>query len=188
CVVARLGAILADPLEAGAWILIEAPALGAMIAGRLGPVERPLALAPIEAADVARAHRGPYDALLVDVGAANTEVRLRHVIDLGQRGGRRMGPGHESHDRRGAAEDSDRAPDRAIDGARHDGVEAAGDPLVLGRIDRLVGLDVVVALAVAVGVEHERRPALRFRRVARPSELLRVAPAHNLPAAPRPQG
>src|SRR5262245_51248500 len=52
-VVARLGAVLADALEARARILIEAPALGAVITGGRRPVERSLALAPVEAADVA---------------------------------------------------------------------------------------------------------------------------------------
>jgi len=35
-------------------------------------------------------------------------------------------------------------------------IKAGDDALVLARVDRLVGLDVVVALAVAVGVEDER--------------------------------
>src|SRR5262245_18402114 len=111
-VVARLRAVLADPLEAGPRVLIEAPALGTVITCGLRILERPLALAAVEAADVARAHRGPHDALLVDVGATNAEVRLRYVVDLGERGRRRIGTRHEPHDRRGAAEDVDRAPDR----------------------------------------------------------------------------
>src|SRR5262249_58308202 len=49
-VVARLGAILADPLEAGPGILIEAPTFGTVVARGLRPVERPLALSPIEPA------------------------------------------------------------------------------------------------------------------------------------------
>src|SRR5262249_14159748 len=52
-VIARFGAVLADALEARPRILIEGPALGAVIAGRFRPVERALALAPIEAANVA---------------------------------------------------------------------------------------------------------------------------------------
>src|SRR5882672_2658152 len=65
-VVARLGAVLADSLKARARILVEGPALGAMIARGLRSVERPLALAPIEAADVAASHRRPHDPLPVD--------------------------------------------------------------------------------------------------------------------------
>ena len=44
-VIARLGAVLADALEARTRILVEAPALRAVIAGRLRPVQRTLALA-----------------------------------------------------------------------------------------------------------------------------------------------
>ena len=58
-VVARLGAVLADALEARARILVERPALGAVIAGRLRPVERPLALAAIEAAEMCRCRATP---------------------------------------------------------------------------------------------------------------------------------
>src|SRR5712675_2890239 len=43
-VIARLGAVLADAFEAGAGILMERPALGAVIAGRLRSVERRFAL------------------------------------------------------------------------------------------------------------------------------------------------
>src|SRR6266481_3901252 len=52
-VVARLGAVLPDALEAGTGVLIEGPAFRAVIAGGLRPIERPLAPATVEAADVA---------------------------------------------------------------------------------------------------------------------------------------
>src|SRR5205809_2745627 len=81
-VVARLRAVLADALEARARILIEGPAFGTMIAGRLRPVERPLALAPVAASHVPAAHGGQDDPVPVDVGAADAEVRLRDVVDL----------------------------------------------------------------------------------------------------------
>src|SRR6266508_672701 len=51
-VVARLGAVLAEAGEAGARILVERPALRTMVAGRRRPVERALALAPVEAGKV----------------------------------------------------------------------------------------------------------------------------------------
>src|SRR6185436_16289861 len=54
-VVARLGAVLANALESGTRILMERPALRAVIARRLRTVERRFALAPIEAADVSAA-------------------------------------------------------------------------------------------------------------------------------------
>src|ERR1700704_2822985 len=55
-VIARLGAVLADAFEAGAGVLIDGPALGAMIAGGGRPIERALALAAVEAAEVAARH------------------------------------------------------------------------------------------------------------------------------------
>src|SRR5262245_31294630 len=60
-IVARLGAVLTDSLKAGAGVLIEGPALRAMIASGRGPVERALALAPVEASNVAAAERRPHD-------------------------------------------------------------------------------------------------------------------------------
>src|SRR5689334_16918886 len=66
-VVARLGAVLADALEARAGILVERPALGAVVPGRLRPVERAFAQPPVEDAHVAAREGYPYTALLVDV-------------------------------------------------------------------------------------------------------------------------
>src|SRR5207253_3975197 len=48
---------------------------------------------------------------------------------------------------------------------------------VLRRVDRLVRLDICVAFAVAVGVENERRPALRSHLVAGLLEHLAIEPA-----------
>ena len=81
----------------------------------------------------------------------------------------------DAHDAAGIAQHG--APDRAVRRADGDAVEVHRDPLVLGRIDRLVGLDIGVALAVAVGVEDERRPALRLLLVAGLLEHLAVQPA-----------
>src|SRR6202795_1118500 len=47
-VIARLGAVLADAVEAGAGILMDGPAFRAMIAGGGRPVERALALVAVE--------------------------------------------------------------------------------------------------------------------------------------------
>src|SRR5438067_2489348 len=44
-IVARLGTVLADAFEAGAGILVERPALGAVVAGGFRAVERAFALA-----------------------------------------------------------------------------------------------------------------------------------------------
>ena len=59
--------------------------------------------------------------------------------------------------------------------------------LSLVGIERLVGLDVVVALAVAVGVEDKRRPPLRLHRIAGLVEHLGVEPADHRAAAAGPQ-
>src|SRR2546429_7084520 len=72
-VVARFGAVLADAFEAGPRILVQRPALRALIAGRLGSVERTPALAAVEAADMTARERHPDHALAVDVAAARTE-------------------------------------------------------------------------------------------------------------------
>ena len=185
-VVARLGAVLADALEARARILVERPALRAVIAGRLRAVERTLALAPVEAADVAARERHPHHALAVDVGAAHAEARHRHVVDFRQRGLRRVRSRERSaRSRRGCRAATPRSSRRPGSASRR---RSRRDALVLRRIERLVGLDVVVALAVAVGVEHERRPALRLRRVAGLVEHLGVEPAdHAAPPPLRPQ-
>src|SRR5262249_43616480 len=157
-----LGAVLADAFEAGPRILVERPALRAMIARRLGSVERTFALAAVEAADVAARERHPDDAPAGGVAPARAEAREPGVVDFRKRGLRRVGAGIEPHDRTRAR--AQRAPDRAVDRVRHHRVEHLRDALVLGRIDWLVRLDIVVALAVAVGVEDERRPSLRLRR------------------------
>ena len=84
------------------------------------------------------------------------------MVDFGERRMGRIGPGIESNQRGRAAEDSDGAPDRAIDGARAHGIEASCDALVPGGIERQVGFDMVVTPAVAIRVEHERRPPCAF--------------------------
>src|SRR5262249_37347754 len=48
-VVARLGAPVLEALEGRPWILVEREAFGAVVAGRARPIERTLALAPVEA-------------------------------------------------------------------------------------------------------------------------------------------
>jgi hypothetical protein len=90
---------------------------------------------------------------------ARPEARHRHVVDFSKRGPGRIGARIDPDDRAGAR--TQRPPHGAVGGAHHHRTEHLCDPLVLGGIDRLVGLDIVVALAVAVGVEDQRRPALR---------------------------
>src|SRR5262245_49118688 len=119
---------------------------------------------------MATRERRPDYALLVDVCAANTKSRQGHVVDFRQRSLCRIRTWNDPCYR--ARESSDRAPDGTIGWTRHDGVEAGHDPLVLGRVDRLVRLDVGVALTIAIRIEDQRRPALRFGDIARLVENL----------------
>src|SRR5262249_7052662 len=144
-VVARLDAVIADAVEARARILVELPALGAVIAGGLRPVERALAQAAVEAADVAAREGDPHHALRIDVAAAHAEARHRHVVDLGERRLRRIGAGSKPHDRTGVGADG--APDRAVDRVRHHRVEHLANAPILARIEWLVRLGVFAALA-----------------------------------------
>ena len=82
----------------------------------------------------------------------------------------------------------DRPPHRTVIRVRHHRVEPGVHALVLGRIDGgRRARRIVVAAAVAVGVEDQRRPALRLRRITSLQEHLRVHPAHHGAAAARPQ-
>src|SRR6267142_1750368 len=184
--VARLGAVLADALEARARILVERPALGAVVAGRLRAVERAFAQAAVEYAHVAARERDPHAPLLVDIAAARAEAGQRDVVLLGQRFVRILGR-IDAHD--GARAAAQRAPHRTVNRARHYRVEGRTDAHVLGRIHRLARLGVLVAHAVAVGVEHQRGPALRLLDVAGLVEHLGVDPADVSSSAPgaRPQ-
>ena len=185
-VIARLRAVVADAFEAGTRVLVERPAFGAVIAGRLRSVERTFALAAIERPEVTARERHPDHAFRIDVAAADAKAGRGNVIDLGDRGLRRIASEHDAHD--GARVAAIRAPDRSVLRVRHDGVEADVHPLVLRRIHRLIGLDIGVALAVAVGVEHERRPPLRLPDVAGLVVHLRVDPSEDVAAAAEPDG
>src|SRR5437879_4816028 len=102
---------------------------------------------------MAARQRRPEDALAVDVAAARPVAGHWRFIDLGQgRVGRIWSRVYANHIA-GVPERS--APDRPIDRVHRDRIEARDDALVLDRVDRLIGLDIIVALAVAVGVEDE---------------------------------
>src|SRR5690606_10898386 len=103
-VVARLGARLRPSFEARPGKAIERPAFAAMVAGRLGTVQRALALASVERAEMTAAERDPDDAFAVDVRAARAEARQRNAVDLGERGRGWARPGIETHDCTGKAE------------------------------------------------------------------------------------
>ena len=89
--------------------------------------------------------------------------------------------GIDAHDRAGAA--AQRTPDRAVRRARHHRIERRAEAHVLVRILRLARLGVFVALAVAVGVDHQGGPALRLLDVAGLVEQLGVDPADVAAAA-----
>src|ERR1700722_12944950 len=181
-VVARLGAVVADALEARARIFVERPAFRAMIAGRFRSVERAFALTAIESAEMAAGQRHPGHAFAVDIAAARTKTRHRDIIDF-----RELGLGIETRHAAFAGEYADREPDRAVDRIRHHRIGArAADPHVLVRIRRLARLGVIVELAVAVGVEHEWRPALRLFDAAGLIEHFGVKPAGEITAARGP--
>ena len=113
-VVARLGAArIGDAFQLRQRLGIERPAFGAVLAGRRRPVQRPLALAAIEAGQVAARERRPDDAVAIDVHAARREARVRRIVerrlvDFGERGLRRIRPGIEPDD--GAGKPEHRCP------------------------------------------------------------------------------
>src|SRR4051812_23573102 len=84
-VIARLGTVVADALEAWTWVLMKRPAFGTMIARCLGTVERAFAQAPVEYAHVTARQRNPHTALHVDVAAARAKAGQRYVVLLGER-------------------------------------------------------------------------------------------------------
>src|SRR5262249_39978865 len=155
---------------------IERPALGAQVPFRgTRSIERPLALAAIEAGDVSARQGDPCSPLSIDVEPAHSISRRRDFVDFGERG---LGwIRSELHANDPTRVTDVRSPDRAIERTVGDAVEPEPDALVLGGIIRLVGFGVRVPLAIAVGVDDERRPALGLPRVARLPEHLRVHPA-----------
>ena len=129
--------------------------------------------------------RHPHHSLAIDVAAAHAEAGHGHGEHFSQRRLRWIRAWHQTDHRARRAERS--APDRSVGGVRHHSVERRVHAHVPGGIHRLARLGIGVALAVAVGVEHQRRPALRFRGVSAAVELLRVQPADDGAAAAGPQ-
>src|SRR5207247_9891783 len=157
----------------GEWM--ERPALATVLPGRGGPVERPLTPAPVEAREMSARQRRPDDAAAIDIHAAWSVSREGRLEHFRQRRRRRIRSRIEPNDVTGKAQD--RAPYGPVGRVHGDSVEGRRDPLILGGIDRLVGLHIVVPLAVAVGVEAEGGPTLSFRLVAGLVERLPVQPA-----------
>ena len=133
-----------------------------MVAGRVRPVQRVLAFAAIEADQAAVRAGSPEHAVLVDVSAADADAVLRNGVEF-----RQFGLGIKPQEAGLADEHVHGVPDRTVGRMRHHRVGArAGDPHVLVCLRRRARLRVFVDLAVAVGIENERRPALRFDGIA----------------------
>ena len=118
----------------------------------------------------AREH-GPHHAVGRKIDAARAVALIGRQVDFCERGLRRVRARHQTDDvaRLVHPRETDvhrLAPDRIVDRARLDAIERRHHPLVLGGVERLVGLDVLVAFAVAVGVEDDWGPTLRLHLVA----------------------
>src|SRR5271155_1496295 len=110
---------------------MKAPALGAVIAGGRGAVERTLAPTPIELTQVSARQGHPHHALGVDVGAAHAETGRGYIVDFAQASTR-----VEANEGTGEAE-GHRSPNAAIGRVRHDGVQADRQSPVARGIRRL---------------------------------------------------
>src|SRR5215813_9224725 len=176
---APIEALGKEPHRIGPGQRIERPALRPVPACSSRAIEH-LAFAPVEGTHVAAGERHPDDAVAIDVHAARRVARHRRLVDFGQRRSRRVITEVDARNRSRKAEH--RSPDRAVDRAYGDAVDAHRHALILRWIDRLLGIDIVVALAVAVRVEHERRQSLRLLLVAGLVEHRGVEPAEHLVA------
>src|SRR5438477_443365 len=137
----------------------------------------------------------PDDAVGVNVEASRREaldaglrVVPRQLVPFRQSGSGRVRARVQPDD--GAGEAEHRAPDGAVGGTHGNAIKGGRYAFVLRRIDRLIGLHIIVALAVAVGIENQRRPALRFLLIMSLFEHLRVEPSDYVAAAAAagPQG
>src|SRR5207302_7091536 len=143
--------------------LIERPAFGAMRARRSRPIQD-LAFPPVKATKMPARKRYPEHAVVIDVSAARSEARRWHFVDFTKRGLRGIRSRLNPNDLTGISHHG--SPHRTVGGTDADGVYVYQNPFVLCGIDRLIGLYVCVTLAVAVRVEDEWRPALRFHFIA----------------------
>src|SRR5438128_2981784 len=157
------------------------------------PVERSLTFPTIKACELSTREHRPHDVIAVHVHATRSKslprcfgIVERHFIDFSKRCGRRIRSWDEPNERAGHAEG--RTPNCAINRAGSHAVEGRINALVLGWINRLVGLDVGVSLSVAVGVENEWCPPLRFCFVFGFQVDLRVEPALDHATTGEPQG
>src|SRR5262249_5941890 len=157
-------------------------------------VERALAFATIEACEMAACKWSPNDAVARDIESAGREalnrgfrIFPRQFVDFSERGLGRIRPWVDSDNPTWKTED--RSPNGTIRPIDSHAIERTGAAFILHWIDGLIGLDVRVALAVAVRIEDERRPTLRFLFVAGLIEHLHVQPTNDITtaAAGRPE-
>src|ERR1700730_15869197 len=87
-VVTRLDAHLRHVHESRTRQTMEAPAFGAVIAGRRRPVERTSAFAPIELPQMPARQRYPHPAVAIDIGGAYAEAGRGYIVDLAEPGAR----------------------------------------------------------------------------------------------------
>src|SRR5262245_814914 len=154
-----------------------------MIAGRIGAIERTLTLAAVEADQTTVRARAPDYAVPVDVASAHANSLLWNSVELGEKG-----LGVEAQEAGRAGENIERVPDRTVGRMWHHGVGAgARDPYVFARFGRLAGFCIFVDLAVGVGVEHERCPALRLGGIASFLPHLGIDPTGYWAGARKPQ-
>src|SRR5258705_7708023 len=160
-VVARFrAAAFGDVLELRAWERRQRPAFRTQLAiSGLRAVEWAFALAAVEGAEMTARQRHIGYAVAVDVVAARSEAWERRLVDFRQ-------PGLGIKTENVARIAKHRAPYRAVGRVHTDPVKGGSEPLILGGIDGLIRLHVFIDLAVAVGVDDDREPALRLVLVA----------------------
>ena len=162
-------------------LAVERPALGTTLTGSLR-IARRLALTAIERGEMsARAPVLPDHALMIGFDAARSEdldrLIRRRLVKLGLAGNRRVRAALETHQALGAAADAG-APQAAVFRIDGDGIAAEVDPVILGRVDRLIGLGPPPCnLAVVVRVEYCRAPTLGGFGVVRLVPRVHVDPA-----------
>src|SRR5215204_2528075 len=124
---------------------------------------------------MAAGQRRPEHAIAVDVASARPVTRERWFIDLGERGVWWIGSRSKANDI--AREAERRAPNRPVHRVDADAVKRRRHALVLRRMYRLLRLDIIIPLTIAVGVEDKRSPALRLLFVPCLFEYFAIEPS-----------
>src|SRR5437773_12150004 len=122
-----------------------------MLPCRSWPVERALALAPVEACQMPTGNHRPHNAISIDVKPARRESVNRRIwivpwqfVYFCKSSCRRIRSWVQSDN--GAWKTQHGSPDRSIRWADGHTVESGIDPLVFGRINGLIRLHILIAL------------------------------------------